>query len=140
MNNENQKTDYYKIIDDYLEKKFFKEEDRKISFLVGRFYNHMAYLENKVLKTNSLFTKLPSYTKRMDKEQILKVLEKSNYVAFRLISKEKSTASTGVKLRERINKILSEDNWTSSHNELSLAFMMGFSFYVPSDEKNKKSD
>lgn len=137
MNEEKQKKDYYERLDDYLDNKFFSEDDRKISFLVGKYYNYMATLEKSILRTTSLYTKLPAYTKRMDRDQLLKVLEKSNNVATRLISKKKDTTSTGSKYREKINKLLSGDIWRSSHVELSLAFMMGFSYYVPSEDVKK---
>ena len=140
MNKEEQINKFYKKIDEHLEKKFFNEDDRKLAFLVGKYCNYMASFEKSILRTSSLYTKLPSYTKRMDREQILRVLEKSNNVATRLISKHKSTASSGAIYREKINFLLSEVNWESSHCELSLAFMMGFSFFVPSEQEQEKGE
>lgn len=140
MEEEKKKIDYIEKIDEYLEKKFFREDDRKISCLAGRYYNYMAFLEKSVLKTHSLLTKLPMYTKRMDRDQILKIIEKCNSVANRLISKNKSTSGTGGILREKINEFLAEDIWKSSHHELAIAFMMGFSLYIPINKETKESE
>ncbi|MHA1401682.1 MAG: hypothetical protein ACTSQE_15130 [Candidatus Heimdallarchaeaceae archaeon] len=128
---------YYDAIDEYLSRDFFKKEDRKISFLLGRYYSYLADKEKKELKTTSLYTKLPLYTKRLDREQIYKITDKCNSVVKRLISKNKETSKTARRIREALNELLSKDTWESSYHELSLAFMMGFTFYVESEEKEE---
>ncbi|MHA1222723.1 MAG: hypothetical protein ACTSSG_14845 [Candidatus Heimdallarchaeaceae archaeon] len=126
---------YYKKMDEYLERPFFKKIDRQLSFLTGNYYNHLAYREKEILKTTNLYTKLPVYTKRLDREQIIKILDKCNNVVKRLISKSKSTSGSSSYLREKIGQLMKEDCWESSNDELSLAFMMGFTFYSPSEKK-----
>ncbi|MHA1204185.1 MAG: hypothetical protein ACTSSL_04490 [Candidatus Heimdallarchaeaceae archaeon] len=128
---------YYQKIEDYLSRDFFKKEDRKVSFLLGRYYSSLAYKEKNELKTTSLYTKLPVYTKRLDKEQIYKIIDKCNSVVKRLISKHKDTSKTDTRIWEKLNELLSKDKWESSYYELSLAFMMGFTFYVESEEKEE---
>ncbi len=131
---------YYAKIEEYLNRDFFKKTDRKVSFLIGKYYSSLAYKEKKELKTTSLYTKLPVLTKRLDKEQIYKLADKCNSVVKRLISKNKSTSKTEARLWEKLNDLLSKDEWESSHYELSLAFMMGFTFYVESEEENESEE
>ncbi|UJG44406.1 MAG: hypothetical protein K9W46_04300 [Candidatus Heimdallarchaeum endolithica] len=131
---------YYAKIEEYLNRDFFKKTDRKISFLIGKYYSSLAYKEKKELKTTSLYTKLPVLTKRLDNEQIYKLADKCNSVVKRLISKNKSTSKTEARLWEKLNDLLSKDEWESSHYELSLAFMMGFTFYVESEEENESEE
>ena len=137
--NDELKEDYFEKIDEYLDKPFFKAADRKTVFLLGRYYNYMAYLESSFLKTQSMLTKLPMYTKRIDKDQVIKILSKCNTVASRLISRNKTTKGSGGTLRERLNDLIAEDVWESSNQELELAFMMGFSARLKKEKKEKRN-
>ncbi|MHA1221890.1 MAG: hypothetical protein ACTSP3_01265 [Candidatus Heimdallarchaeaceae archaeon] len=132
--------EYYKKIDEYLSRPFFDKVDRKVSFLTGSYYNYLAYLEKEKLKTTNLYTKLPIYTKRLDREQIIKILDKCNNVVKRLISKSKSTSGSSSHLREKIGQLIKENCWESSCEELSLAFMMGFTYYSPSKTKDTEQE
>ncbi|MBN1329960.1 MAG: hypothetical protein JXA54_10850 [Candidatus Heimdallarchaeota archaeon] len=130
---------YYKEIDDYLSRDFFINNDRKIAFLLGRYYNYLANKEKNILKTQSLYTKLPAYTKRFDKKSIYQLLDKCNSVVKRLISKNKTTSQTAGGIRDKLNELLAYDLWQSNFDELSIAFMMGFTFFVESI-KNKDTE
>ena len=125
---------------EYLQREFFNKDDRKISFLIGRYYGYLAAKEKTVLRTTSLYTKLPMYTQRLNREQLLKILDKCNSVVKRLISKNKETKQTGTFRRNQISELISKDNWESTYDELSLALMMGFSYFVKIDKKSKKGE
>jgi len=127
--------EYYQKIDRYLNRKFFSNTDRKLCFLLGHYYNYLARKESLILNTNSLYTKLPSYTRRLDREQILKLVDKCNSVVKRLIAKNRSVAKTASHIRRQLHELLMEDQWESSYEELSLAFMMGFSVYLGETEE-----
>ena len=129
---------YYEKIEEYLSRDFFKKNDRKIAFLMGRYYSSLAYKEEEILKTKSLYTKLPLLTRRLDKEQIFKIADKCNSVVKRVISKNKDSSRTEARIWEKISDLLSQDEWESSYYELSLAFMMGFTFFVETKQKENQ--
>lgn len=128
--------DYIEKINQYLEQDFFDKNDRRIAFLVGRYYNTMAYKEKEVLRTSSLTTKLPVYTKRLDKEKLIKVIDKCNDVAKRLESKLKKAQSQW--LMREIGRLIASDDWSSTYEELSLAFMMGYTFFAKKENKEEE--
>lgn len=140
MSNKQTAIDYEEAINEYLKNDFFEKIDRQIGFLVGRLYSYLANQEKSILKTSSLLTKLPLYTRRLNKQQILKVISKCDDVVRRLISKNKSEKSTGRGLRQKLHDLLKEDQWESSFEELSLAFMMGFSFFVKSESETEENE
>lgn len=135
MSKKKSNLNYFKAVEDYLEKDFFNKTDRKVAFLIGRIYSYLANQEKSALKTTSLLTKLPLYTRRLDKVQILKIIGKMDDVVKRLISKSRGEVGTNKTLRQKLYDLLKDDLWESTHQELSLAFMMGFSFYVKSEEE-----
>ncbi len=132
--------DYYDQMGDYLSRPFFKKDDRKVCFLLGKYYEYLSNKEKTKLKTTSLYTKLPSYLRRLDKDQVYKILDKCNSVVNRLIAKNKGQTETLSNVREQLNDLLSKDNWESSHYELSLAFMMGFTFHVRSEKEDENQE
>lgn len=129
---------YYKEMEKYVSQDFFSRDDRKISFYLGRYYSQVSYYEKEELKTTSLLTKMPIYTNRLDKQQIIKIMDKCNAVVKRLISKHKSSGKTAATMRGKLNELLAKDCWESNHEELSLAFMMGYTFFVKNDEKKNQ--
>lgn len=102
--------------------------DLKAAYAVGVYLQSGMYFQRKKLRTRGLTKKLRYLLDQLDRTRVLKVFAEVNQVMLAVHSADEN-APLSNRLRERAEVLLSDADWTSSPEELSLAFMMGFDLF-----------
>ena len=128
--------DYTKRLKEHIEKEFsfsfLQSRDKQIAYLTGMYYNKAVYRQQSVFGTRSLIKRLPITSKKINKENIIKMLDECNIVMRKIASANKEKPFVPyAQLREQIFDLLKEiDSWDSSPYELNVAFQMGYDSYI----------
>ena len=102
--------------------------DLKAAYAVGVYLQSGMYFQKKKLRTRGLTKKLRYLLDQLDRTKVLKVFAEVNQVMLAVHSADENAPMSN-RLRERAEVLLSDADWTSSPEELSLAFMMGFDLF-----------
>lgn len=111
---------------------FFKANDLKAASLIGLYYKTVSYFQENELKTRTLIKDTRVWFKEFNRINLLAILHHCTRVLFAISDKSRKPVPLQ-KLRENIENLLISDEWVSSPEELSLAFMIGYDIYLTNE-------
>lgn len=128
---------YIKNGEEEIKWNFLNKDDLKTAYWIGLYYNLVDNLQGYYLKTRGLQKQLRGLFERMDREKILKIFHYCNDVMFKIQSAKRLKGLSFKNVRNMIELNMKNDKWSSSSEEIAIAFMYGYDSSFRTYEKNK---
>ncbi len=136
MEEQKKEPSFDQIQNEFIEREFtyafLQSKDKQIAYLTGMYYRKAVYKQQTVFGTKSLIKRLPITSKKITKDNIIRMLDDCNIVMRKIATKKEANFIVPFsRLRNKIFELLKQiENWESSPYELNIAFQMGYDAYI----------